>query len=85
MGRNTKSSPSYLEVEGNVITKPTDIANYFNNYFKEKVEKLRTSMPNSDNSTSYLLIKNKIMKDKIWKFKLDRVSRSRSRKNDKDL
>ena len=40
LGRNTKSSPSYLEVEGNFITKPTDIGNYFNNYFIEKYKEM---------------------------------------------
>lgn len=60
LGRNTKSSPSYLEVQGNFITKPTDIANHFNNYFIEKVEKLSINMPNRDNSISYLLEKMKL-------------------------
>ena len=32
MGRNPKTCPSYLEVDGTFLTKPVDIANYFNDY-----------------------------------------------------
>lgn len=33
MGKNHRSTPSFLETEGHFLTKPTEIANYLNNYF----------------------------------------------------
>lgn len=44
MGRKSSSTPSFIEVEGSFITKPAEIANYFNNYFTSKVYKLRQGM-----------------------------------------
>lgn len=39
MGRKNNSTPSFIESELDHITRPLDIANYFNNYFIDKVEK----------------------------------------------
>ena len=33
MGRKTNSTPSFIESYGLFITKPFDVANYFNDYF----------------------------------------------------
>lgn len=71
LSRNKKLTPSFLEVEGKFITKPIEIANYFNNHYIDKIDKLRNTMPNIDNNISYLLIKNKIMNDKNCTFKFD--------------
>lgn len=49
MGQNSKPTPSSLEVEGNFLTKPVDIANHFNNYLIGKVNHLRHNMPKIDN------------------------------------
>ena len=38
--RRSKTS-SFIEVDGKLITKPIDIANHFNNYFKCKVDLIR--------------------------------------------
>jgi len=32
MGRKTEILPSFIEVEGSFLTKPSDIANYFGSY-----------------------------------------------------
>jgi hypothetical protein len=50
-------SVSFVESEGMFITKP-DIANYFNEYFTGKVDKLRNAMIPTDGSMSYTLIKD---------------------------
>lgn len=47
------------------MTKPLDIANYFNNYFNCKVNKLRNEMDQTNNKQSYDLIKDKIMRQKL--------------------
>ncbi len=60
LGRNTHYT--FLEVEGNFPTKPTEIANYFSNYFICKVDKLKNNMPSVDidNHISSLIIKTKL-------------------------
>lgn len=77
LGRKNKLTPSFLEVEGGFITKPSEIANHFNEYFIGKIDKLRNDMPDTDNNISHLLIKNEIMKDNNCKFKFERVSISK--------
>lgn len=52
-GRKSKTNPSFLEVDD------SEFANYFNNYFISKLDKF----------TNLLLIRNKIMKGKKFKFK----------------
>jgi hypothetical protein len=37
MGRKTNSTPSLIKSDGILITKPFDVANYFNDYFIGKV------------------------------------------------
>ena len=56
MGRKTNWSPSFIESDGLFITKPFDIANYFNDYFIGKVGKLRQEMPTMNNEPSYSCI-----------------------------
>lgn len=73
MGRRNTSTPSYIESEGVFITKPLEIANYFNDYFTGKVEKLRQEMPNSNCEASYAHIRDKIM-NKECTFELCKVS-----------
>ena len=64
MGRKNNSTPSFIESEGAYITKPLDIANYFNNYFIDKVENLRQGMPKSSCERSYVNIRDIIVKNK---------------------
>lgn len=54
MGRGDASAPSYIESEGTFITKPSEIANYFNDYFTDKVGKLRQQMPKFNWEISYV-------------------------------
>lgn len=74
MGRKSNSTTSFIESEGAFITKPLDIANYFNDYFMGKVSTLRQGMPTSSCESSYLCIKKQIMKDKNCTFELRKVS-----------
>ncbi len=64
MGGNTHYIPSFLEVEGNFLTKPTEKANYFKNYFINKIDKLKNNMTYIDNDIFNLLMRNKIIKEK---------------------
>ena len=52
MGRNSNMPASFAESNGKFITKPHDIANYFNSYFTGKVDKLRNAMIPTDGSMS---------------------------------
>lgn len=44
LGRSKYSTPSSIESNGLILTKPKDIANYFAKYFEEKVLKYRSDM-----------------------------------------
>jgi hypothetical protein len=44
MGRKTNSTPYFIKLNGLFITKPFDVANYFNDYFISKVGKFRQEM-----------------------------------------
>lgn len=68
MGRKSKSTPSFLESEGHFITKPLDIADYLNNYFNDKVNKLRVEMSQTNGTQSFALIRNRIMAGLSLKF-----------------
>ena len=41
LGKKANSAPSFIESDGSFITKPADIANYFNDFFIGKISKLR--------------------------------------------
>ena len=62
MGRSSHHTNSFIEINGAFLTKPVDIANYFNNYFTNKFENLRVQMTPSDVSFSCTLIENCIAK-----------------------
>jgi hypothetical protein len=40
MGKSGRSTPSFLEAEGNFITKPDEIDNYLSDYFSDQIQKL---------------------------------------------
>src|SRR4029434_1031939 len=72
MGRSKMAkTPSFIELNGEFITKPPDIANYFNNYFLSKVNTLRNQMLPVSGGLSKAIIKNHIMcgKDCVFDFK----------------
>lgn len=74
MGRNSSPTPSFIEVEGSFITKPVEIANYFNDYFMNKVCKLRQEMSSPNDESLYSCIQNKIMHDKNCNFEFCEVT-----------
>ena len=61
--KKANSTPSFVESEGSFITKPTDIANYFNYFFIGKIGKLRHDMPATNADTTHPSISDQIMKD----------------------
>ena len=73
---HTKSSPSYLETGGEFLTKPKDIANHLNNYFINKIDKLKSTVQHNDTDLADRLI-NQIMEGKecIFDFKTVTVSK----------
>ena len=73
-GKKNKVNPSFLEADNKFIIKPVDIADYTNDYFISKLDKLGENMPNLSNVKSHLLMRNKIMKNKNTRFKLEKVS-----------
>lgn len=75
MGRKSNTPISFIQSEGKYITKPDDIANHFNDFFKNKVDKLREGQQSSDGSLSRTLIKKEIMKDKSCLFQFNQVER----------
>lgn len=75
MGRSSHLSNSFIEINCAFITKPAEIASYFNNYFTSKVDNLREKMSHSDGSSSCSLIENHIiMNDKGCHFDFMQVS-----------
>ena len=74
MGRKSNPTPSFIEVEGTYLTKPVDIANYFNDYFTNKVCKLRQEMPTPHCEPLYSCIQDKIMNDKKCSFEFCKVT-----------
>ena len=74
MGRKTNSTPSFIKSDGLFITKPFDVANYFNDYFIGKVGKLRQKMPTTNSEPSHSCIKKQITKEKHCKFEFCKVS-----------
>ena len=74
MVRKSNPTPSFIEVEGTFLTKPVDIANYFNDYFTNKVCKLRQEMPTPHCEPLYSCIQDKIMNDKKCSFEFCKVT-----------
>jgi hypothetical protein len=64
LGKKANSSPSVIESDVSFITKPTDIANYFNDFLIVKISKLRHDMPVTNINTTHPSISGQIMKDK---------------------
>ena len=73
MGRRTTGKrASFVESEGMFLTKPSDIGNYFNDFFINKVYALWQNMDNTD--SDYLkFIKNYVMLDKSCTFQFNSV------------
>lgn len=74
MGRKSSTSSSFIQSDGVFITKPYEIANYFNNFFIGKVDKLRNNMQSSDGAVSNKLISNGIMENNNCHFEFQQIS-----------
>lgn len=74
LGRNSNFTPFFKKIERRFMTRPNDIANYFNNYFIDKVDKLAQTMPNTDYNASHEIIEKVIMKNKTCTSKLQNSS-----------
>ena len=70
LGRGSNRASSFIEVDGAFITKPFDIAQYFNDFFTSKLDRLRR-----DVSCNYVhhvsSISDTIMKSKVCMFGFD--------------
>jgi hypothetical protein len=64
LGKKANSTPSFIEPDGSFIAKPTDIANYFHDFFIGKIIKLRDAMLVKNADTTHPSISDQIMKDK---------------------
>ena len=73
LGRGSNRASSFIEVDGAFITKPYDIAQYFNNFFTSKVDSLRKDMSYSDVHCASN-ISNKIMKNKSCMFSFEPIT-----------
>ena len=73
MCKKSHNSQMYVECEGQFITKPYEVANYFNSFFINKVKHLRSSMQSNDVNLACNTI-NSIMSDKTCCFTFDTVN-----------
>ena len=73
MCKKSFNSQMYVECAGQFITKPYDIANYFNTFFINKVESLRHRMQSNDVTFTCNTI-NSFMRDKTCRFTFDKVN-----------
>lgn len=73
LGRGSNTASSVIEADGSFITKPHDIAQYFNDFFTSKVNNLRKDMSYNDvHCVSSIL--DKIMTNKCCTFKFNPIS-----------
>lgn len=75
MGRKGRSTPHFLEGDGQFFTKPCDIANYLSSYFSNKILNMRKDLQSidEDDGFSSKLIRDKIMYNKLCKFTFERI------------
>lgn len=69
------NKPSFIESDGKFITKPQEIANYFNDYFSDKIDKIRKTMMTIAVDQSDNLIRDSILKEKKCNFSFQPVAR----------
>uniref|UniRef100_A0A3B3CXC8 Reverse transcriptase domain-containing protein n=1 Tax=Oryzias melastigma TaxID=30732 RepID=A0A3B3CXC8_ORYME len=73
LGRCKGNEKSFIEVDGAFITKPSEIANYFNDYYKSKVSSIIDEMPSVNGQLSERIIKKQIMNNKDCQFTFESV------------
>lgn len=73
MGRNTSPQPTFIENGGTFITKPKEIADHLNNFFRSKVNKLRKESSQRADSSSIVNIQD-YMKDKSCQFEFSELT-----------
>ena len=64
--KKANSTPSFIESDGSFITKPTDIANYFTDFFIGKISKLRDDMPATNGDTTHPSLSDQIIKEALY-------------------
>ena len=74
LGKKANSAPSFIESDGSFITKPTDIANYLNDFFIGKISKLRHDMPTTNSVPTRPCMPYEIMQDQHCNVKFREVS-----------
>lgn len=74
IGRDNKSLPTHIKTDDGFISKPLDIANCFNSFYDNKIQKLKSDMVHRDCTSTISLRQSKIMKDKHCTFDLTIVS-----------
>ena len=77
MGWKGSGTPTQLQVNHELVTSPRKIAQYMNEYFLEKVSKIRTSMPPSEMNTSKI---QSMMVDKNSKLEFRHITVHKVRK-----
>lgn len=75
MSRKSNNYQGCVENEGQFITKPLEIANYFNTFFNDKVNNLRSSMYGNNVQLACSPI-SKIMKNKLCSFNFRSVDQT---------
>ncbi len=59
MGRQKSTQPTLIDCEGTYVTKPEEIANYLNDFFSSKIQKLRKEISYvTENNSTIFNIKN---------------------------
>ena len=72
LGKKSNSAPSFIESGGSFITKPTYIANYFNNL--ARYSKFMHDMTATNADTTHPSITDEIMKEKHCNFEFGKLS-----------
>lgn len=72
LGNKTPTQPTFIENDGTFITNPTKIANHLNNYFHNKVAKLRREQLSGGSHDSNLMI-GQLIKEQSCSFQFAKV------------
>uniref|UniRef100_A0A669AV95 Reverse transcriptase domain-containing protein n=1 Tax=Oreochromis niloticus TaxID=8128 RepID=A0A669AV95_ORENI len=74
MGRDLAPVVSHIYTGGTFISKAKDIANYFVNYYSNKITNLKSNMSRGDSTLSHHLIQDVIMNNKQCQLKFEAVN-----------
>lgn len=71
LGKKPNKTPAFVETENTFLTKPCEIANYFNDAFINKVNKLRSMVPTCTTNTANHI--KEIVKNKTTSFEIKKM------------